>query len=109
MQAIYTFFQRMVQLKPAVMENLESYITGEVTCIPANQIRLDSFFEKVDRPTLVIHDRDDRICPIEPIEKAAALNTKIETFITQGLGHDLESGDINSAIVNFLERENSGQ
>jgi pimeloyl-ACP methyl ester carboxylesterase len=102
MQSIYDFFQYIVKLNDVVMENLNQHISSRVTKIPAKEIRLEAFFENVNAPLLVIHDMDDRICPIGPIRSAAAVNSGIETYYTEGLGHDLESTLVYNRIVGFL-------
>jgi pimeloyl-ACP methyl ester carboxylesterase len=102
MQSIYDFFQYIVKLNSLVMENLDRHISSRVTKIPAKQIRLEAFFEKVENPVLVIHDQEDRICPIGPIKSAAAMNSRIQTFYTDGLGHDLKSVVVYKRMAEFL-------
>jgi esterase/lipase len=109
MQSIYDFFLRMVKLKPKVIENMDDYISKEITTIPALEIRMDSFFKSVDRPTLVIHDNDDRICSIEPIKTGVTANSAVETFFTSGFGHDLDSEMVYQRILKFLERNADGK
>ena len=103
MDAIYGFFKQIVQLNAAVMKNMDNYINANVTKIPSLEIRLDSFFKQVDKPILVIHDEDDRICPIEPIKKGADKNQNIETYFTNGLGHDLQANAVNERMIEFLK------
>jgi len=109
MQSIYDYFARIVKLRPKVIENMNEYISKEITTIPPLEIRMDSFFNSVDRPTLVIHDVQDRTCPIEPIKIGAASNSSIETFYTSGLGHDLNSGKVYQRMLQFLELKVDGK
>ncbi len=103
MDSIYGFFQHMVKLNHTVINNMDRYISKNVTGMEPSAITLDSFFEKLEKPLLVIHDKDDKICPIEPLKQAAATNPGIETYFTDGLGHDLKSTEVFARIVSFLE------
>ncbi len=103
MQSIYDFFQRIIGVNEAVMTNMDSYISKSVMHISAPQITMENLFRVVKRPTLVIHDEDDRICPITPIREGVANNPEIETLFTSGLGHDLQSVEVYRKIGEFLE------
>jgi pimeloyl-ACP methyl ester carboxylesterase len=46
-----------------------------------------SLVRKVDRPVLVVHDRDDREVPVEDARAIAAATPKAELVLTGGLGH----------------------
>ncbi|WP_194851692.1 alpha/beta hydrolase [Nonlabens antarcticus] len=105
MEQIYFFFQRIVGVNPQVMENLDRYVSANITRIPAREIKLDSFFENVKKPVLVIHDEDDKVCDIVPIKESTHGKSNIETFFTQGLGHDLASDAVYKRMVCFMEEE----
>jgi len=102
MQAVYDFFKRVLNLKTAVINNMDDYISNHITQISARDISLKSFFNSVDKPVLVIHDNIDKICPINFIQKEVELQSDIELLITHGLGHDLKSKEVYQTVNNFI-------
>jgi pimeloyl-ACP methyl ester carboxylesterase len=103
MQSIYDFFKRVVTLDDLVIENMDRHIKEHVTQLPPREIRLDRFFDRVQIPTMVIHDEQDRICPIKPIKSALQRHPEIQTKFTTGLGHDLLDEQVDNSIIQFVK------
>ena len=103
MNSIYDFFKRIMNLNNKTIENMDAFINEEITEIPAHEINIKNFLKVVQQPVLVIHDYDDKICPIVPIETAVALNKQVESFFTSHLGHDLLDREVIKRTLHFLD------
>ncbi len=102
MTSIFDFFKRITNFNHKVIDQLNNYINRNVTSIPSKEINISNFLKKVHQPVLIIHDFDDKICPITAIQTAVAHNKEVNTFFTSGLAHDLDDKCVIDATINFL-------
>ena len=100
MDAIFTYFERLLGLSKAAMTNLDREVHA-ILKIRHQNITMANFFSTVKSPLLVIHDTTDTITPFKPIKEALLKNTTIETLITSGLKHDLKSEEVYRSVVSF--------
>lgn len=105
MDAIFVYFQEMLGLSKKAMNNLSNKINS-ILKIPHQEIHISNFFKNVEQPILVIHDKDDSITPLTPVNNALRECPNIEVFITEGLQHDLKSDDVYNRVIKFIEEEN---
>ncbi|AGC76432.1 serine aminopeptidase S33 family [Nonlabens dokdonensis] len=103
MNSIYVFFKRIMHLNDKVIANMDSYINRNITLVNANEINISNFLKEVKQPVLVIHDHDDKVCPITYIETAVAYNEDVITFFTSGLGHNLLDKKVIDRTIGFLD------
>ena len=92
----------MLGLSKRAMANLDTKVVT-VLKVPHQEITLANFFRNVDNPVLVVHDRTDAVTPFKPIEEALSNNQEIETFITEGLQHDLKSEAVYERVISFVQ------
>ena len=101
MDAIFGYFVDILGLSPRMLRNVAKKV-DELLKIPHQELTLKVFFEKNERPKLVIHDEFDAITPIAPIRDAVSGQRHIETFFTRGLDHTLGDESVNKRILNFI-------
>jgi pimeloyl-ACP methyl ester carboxylesterase len=101
MDAIFGYFVDILGLSPRMLRNVAKKV-DELLKIPHQELTLKAFFEKNERPKLVIHDESDAITPIGPIQDAVKGQRHIETFFTRGLDHTLGDESVNNRILNFI-------
>jgi len=106
--AIFDYFQHMLKLNGHVMENLHNY-TEEVLSLPVLDVEMKNFFRQVDVRTLILHDQDDRTCPIEEIMDGLPENDCLSTKVTKGHGHNLENIAVAEIITNFIKQRLSNE
>jgi pimeloyl-ACP methyl ester carboxylesterase len=99
--AIFDYFQSMLGLNVKVMENLQNH-TDYVLSIPAGEVNMKNFFRQVDVRTLILHDKDDRTCPLDDITEKLPHNDCLTLQVTQGYGHNLEDGNVATIITEFI-------
>lgn len=102
MEAIYDFFIKSMSINQKVIDNMDAFISNKITKIPARDIKMDAFFELTKKSILVIHDSEDRICPLGPIKKATLSKNNVNTLFTTGFGHNLKSSQVHVAVHNFI-------
>jgi esterase/lipase len=102
MDAIFVYFEQLLGLSKRAIENLEGKINS-VLKLPHKEISQVQFFQRVNQPLLVIHEKSDRITPFEPIRLASEGNKSIETFFTQGQDHNLKGPDTVARVIQFIK------
>lgn len=103
-QPVFSYFKELLGLSEKVMLQLKEKASS-ILKIPYEDIFMENFFNKVDAPVLVVHDKTDTITPFVPIEKALLNQNKIETYFTEGLKHDLKSEDVYRKVLSFIMDE----
>ncbi|MGJ8665207.1 MAG: alpha/beta hydrolase [Patiriisocius sp.] len=106
MDAIFVYFKNFVGLSNK-SESLVGAKVNTILKIPHERVRLKNFFDTVKQPVLVVHDKDDSITPYPPVLSALKNHPEIETYITEGLKHDLKREDVYDAVINFIERNSA--
>lgn len=104
MDAIFDYFNDLFGLSAKATRNLSRKINS-IFKISHEAIHISNFFENVDQPLLVIHDKDDPITPWPPIQESIPKNKPIEVFLTKGLQHDLKSDVVYQKVIHFIDRE----
>jgi len=103
MDAVFTYFKEVLGLSNRSVANLSKKV-NTIFKTPHQEVKLMSFFKKVTQPVLVIHDKNDPVTPFEPIEKALKKHPKINSYITNGLKHDLKAEEVYTKVAAFIER-----
>ena len=103
MDAVFTYFKEILGLSNRSVANLSKKV-NTIFKTPHQEVKLMSFFKKVTQPVLVIHDKNDPVTPFEPIEKALKKHPKINSYITNGLKHDLKAEEVYTKVATFIER-----
>ena len=101
MDAIFTYFKAMLNLSEKAIENLLIKVNS-VLQIPASDLTMHNFFSKIDKPTLVIHEKTDLVTPFKPIENGVSQNPDLDTFYTEGLGHNLEDNSVVNRVLDYI-------
>lgn len=101
MDAIFHYFQAMLKLSDKAIANLKIK-ANQILKIPSNDVSIINFFSKVEKPTLVIHEKTDLVTPFQPIEKGIQQNAHIQSYFTQGLGHNLESEEVVNRVLEYI-------
>ncbi|WP_327019051.1 alpha/beta hydrolase [Croceibacter atlanticus] len=102
MDAIFTYFKVMLGLSTKSIQNLLIKV-NEVLKLPADRVTMAQFFKLIDKPILVIHETQDKVTPILPIQEGVKQNPDIKTFYTEGLGHNLESDIVVNAVLERIK------
>jgi len=102
MEAIFGYFVDILSLSPRMVANVRKKV-DEILKIPHSQLSMRAFFQKNDRPKLVVHDRQDAITPITPIQKAIEGQENVRHFFTSGLEHTLKAPEVDRRILEFIE------
>jgi len=103
MDAVFTYFKEVLGLSNRSVANLSKKV-NTIFKTPHQEVKLMSFFKKVTQPVLVIHDKNDPVTPFEPIEKALKKHPQINSYITNGLKHDLKAEEVYTKVAAFIER-----
>lgn len=61
------------------------------------------FASTIEKPMLLIHDKDDRDTSYKYTENLSKILKNNELIITEGLGHNLKSEKINEKIIEFIK------
>ena len=106
LKTLLLHFQRLLELPPqhvrSLRERLEREFGTEVWC----RYSLDYHMPRVQVPTLLIHDRDDRVTAWQTADYLAAMAPHAVVQYTKGLGHNLilRHAPVLDAIVRHLGR-----
>ncbi|WP_082830792.1 alpha/beta fold hydrolase [Cochleicola gelatinilyticus] len=106
MDAIFVYFKEALPLGKRAFANLLHKV-NTVLKIPSSELTMQSFFEKIEKPVLVVHDRQDGITKFEPIERLIPKKKNIKTFFTDGQGHNLIGKDTIETITDFIKQPNT--
>ncbi|MDR6302032.1 alpha/beta hydrolase [Mesonia maritima] len=98
---IMSDFQRILSLKPRVMNDLENYFQEKIG-YRFQEFSIAKFAEKLSTKGLLIHDIYDKIAPISASEAIHKNWKNSELLKTEGAGHSLNNSAINSAIIQYL-------
>lgn len=106
MDAIFAFFKDALPLGKRAVKNLRKKV-NTVLKIPSEALSMHSFFEQIEKPVLVVHDRSDGITKFEAIERAIPDKKNITSYFTDGQGHNLIGKDTIKTITNFIKQPNT--
>ena len=96
-------YQQILNLKPRVMKGLENKFYDQLG-FKFEEFSIAKFAKEVKQPTLVIHDKYDKVAPVEA-SKSIQQNLQQSEFIeTEGAGHSLNNDYIYSAIIQYLKK-----
>lgn len=95
-------YQKLLKLKNPFMQELERFFQATYG-FKFEEFSAAKFAAQFDVPGLIVHDQQDKIVPIEASEGIHKKWKNSQFIRTEGLGHSLQSDDINLSIINFLE------
>jgi esterase/lipase len=101
---VYEYAKDILGLSENMIRNLKKK-TDEVLKISHREIQMSNFFNKVDKPVLVIHEESDTVTPIAPIKEAVFGLDHIETLFTTEYDHTLKGPLVLEAITNFISEK----
>lgn len=99
--ALFVYFENILGLSKKAISNLEQKINS-VLQLPHNEISIEHFFRKVEKPVLVVHDQGDTITPFEPVKLAARSNRSLNTHFVSGQDHNLRSKETVDKVLEFI-------
>ena len=102
MQRVMDGFQKILSLSDKFMSVTEDYFKSRYG-YTFQAFSIGKFAKDVNIPTLVIHDKYDKIVPYKEaimIDRALK-NSKL--ILTEGAGHSLNKKHINETVINFLQ------
>ncbi|GAB5401628.1 MAG: hypothetical protein Aureis2KO_32130 [Aureisphaera sp.] len=102
MDAIFVYFEDLLGLSKKAMENLEGKI-NEILKLPHNKVSMKHFFNEIENPLLIVHERTDRITPFKSIEQAINGNKRVKTYFTEGNDHNLKTPDVIEKVITFIK------
>ncbi|WP_121667654.1 alpha/beta hydrolase [Mesonia aquimarina] len=96
-------FQKILKLKPRVMKDLENHFHTTLG-YKFKEFSIAGFAEKLSQKGLIIHDKYDKIAPVQA-SRAIHENWRESNLIeTEGAGHSLNNNFINTEIIQFLNQ-----
>lgn len=102
MDAIFVYFEQLLGLSLKSVRNLGKKINS-ILKMPHTEVTLASFFQKVNQPVLMVHERNDKVTPIQPLESASAGRSNIEQYITEDLDHNLKGTHVVDKVIQFIK------
>ena len=106
MDAIFGFFEDTLQLSQRTMNNLKIKV-DTVLKVPSDAITMKRFFNSIEKPVFVIHEKTDTITPVSAIQSATKETSKnIKTWFTNGQDHNLTKDETVETIINHITEIN---
>lgn len=103
MSSIMNDYKRILRLSDKFMVALEAYFKEKFD-YTFNEFSIANFAKNMEKETLIIHDKYDKVAPVEAAE-AIHKNLKHSRLkITEGAGHSLYKDDIRKEILQFLNQ-----
>lgn len=103
MSSIMNDYKRILNLSDKFMIALEAYFKEKFD-YNFNEFSISSFAKNIEKKALIIHDKYDKVAPVEAA-KAIHKNLKHSTLkITEGAGHSLNKDDIYQEILHYLNK-----
>lgn len=102
MQRFMKGFKKILGLSDKFMKLTEDYFKTRYG-YTFEEFSMAEFAKHIDIPSLIIHDKYDKIVPYQ---EAMAIDKSLknsELIITEGAGHSLNKKYINDKIINFLQ------
>lgn len=95
-------YQRLLGLKPKLMKALENYFK-ERFGYNFHEFSSAIFVKNIEEKGLIIHDKLDKIVPVNNAELIHKNWKNAELMLTEGAGHSLYNDAINEKIIQFIE------
>lgn len=102
MQDILEYAKNLLSLSRKANRNLKKKIDG-ILHMPIENITLEEFFSKVNKPLLVIHEKSDVVTPLAVIEKALQNKNYIQRLFTNGQDHMLKGEETIESTIQFIK------
>jgi pimeloyl-ACP methyl ester carboxylesterase len=101
MSEIMSDYKRVLNLNVKFMSSLEAFFKEKFS-YTFSEFSIAEFAKGVQKDTLIIHDRYDKVAPVEAA-KSIHKNLKDSILkITEGAGHSLNKSEIRDDILKFL-------
>lgn len=94
-------FARVLGLQEVALRGLDAYFE-QVMERTIDYFSVAAFSERIEVPTLVLHDEGDPTAPVGDARRYARALPNGRLHITHGLGHSLQGNDAYRAILDFL-------
>ncbi len=105
MEDFFRFFVGQFNLSERVHNSLRHTFLEKFGKEPS-YYSLPKFAKKINIPVLVIHDKQDTVCPFEGAFEMANNFKNGQLLVTNGLGHDLKGDLCLNAVVDFCSNNN---
>jgi len=102
LQRIMDGFQKILGLSKTFMDGVENYLFKRYG-YKFGDFHLNTFGKSVDVPTLIIHDKYDKIVPVKEAHEINKVITGSKLVITEGAGHSLNKERVYKEIISFLK------
>ncbi|WP_299675126.1 alpha/beta hydrolase [uncultured Dokdonia sp.] len=102
LDAILVYFKNLLSLSESTLKNLRFKI-DTILKISFDEVTLQQFFQKVDKPCMVIHERSDNVTPIAPIKEAIEHLLHIDRVYMNNQDHMLKEQETVAVIKEFLK------
>ena len=102
MSRIMKDYKQILRLNDKFMNALEQFFKNKFG-YTFNEFSIAEFSKSIQQQALIIHDRYDKVAPVEAA-KAIHENLKDSTLkITEGAGHSLNKKEIRNTILEFIK------
>jgi len=101
LQRIMDGFQKILGLSNTFMEDVENYLFNRYG-YKFSDFHLSVFAKSVNVPTLIIHDKYDKIVPVKEAYEINEAVKDSQLVVTEGAGHSLNKERVYKAIISFL-------
>ncbi len=102
MQRVMNGFQKILGLSDSFMKATQNYFK-ERYGYTFSEFSMVKFGEQIQIPSLVIHDKYDKVVPYEEAILIDKSLKQSQLIITEGAGHSLYTKSVDNAILNFLQ------
>ena len=103
MKKIIDDLQQILGLKPKLMKDVEAYFKDKFG-YRFKDFTTQNFVQSVDQDCLVIHDKYDKIVPVQSGRNLEKQLKKVNYIETEGAGHSLNRDYIHQHILEFLAK-----
>lgn len=102
LQRIMDGFQKILGLTKTFMADVENYLFNRYG-YRFGDFHLNSFAKSVEVPTLIIHDKYDKVVPVKEAHEIHEVISNSKLVVTEGAGHSLNKERVYKEIISFLK------
>jgi pimeloyl-ACP methyl ester carboxylesterase len=102
LQRIMDGFQKILGLNKKFMIEVENYLYNRYG-YRFNDFHLSNFAKSVNVPTLIVHDKYDKVVPVKEAYEIHETIENSKLVITEGAGHSLNKERVHKAVISFLK------
>lgn len=105
LEQMLQIYVRIVGLKNRTLEAMRQYIR-EHTGRAIRYFSVEKFCEKINLPTLIVHDSEDDIATLEDSQKYHRILPGSQLVLTSGLGHSMQGYEVYERVLQFVQKGN---